>query len=98
MALYRYFKQHSKDKLPDPQCPLSIEVPSTSIVSANEEVRRVVSKEPAKKGPYAKFTAEQKAEIGKRAAEYGIVQRSIQISRKAAYALGRMLTPQKSRR
>ena len=73
MALYRYFKQHSNDELPDPQGPLSIEVPSTSIVSANEEVRRVVSKEPAKRGPYAKFTAEQRAEIGKRAAEYGIV-------------------------
>ena len=73
MALYRYFKQHSNDKLPDPQGPLSIEVPSTSVVSANEEVRRVVSKEPAKRGPYTKFTAEQTAEIGKRAADYGIV-------------------------
>ena len=29
----------------------------------------MVSKEPAKRGPYAKFTAEQTAEIGKRAAE-----------------------------
>ena len=39
--LYRYFKQqqHSDDdKLPDPQGPLSIEIPSTAIVSANEEV------------------------------------------------------------
>jgi hypothetical protein len=36
-------------------------------------VRCVVSKEPAKRGPYAKFTAEQSAEIGKRAAGYGIV-------------------------
>ena len=69
MALYRYFKQHSDDQLPDPQGPLSIEVPSTSIVSANEEVRHVVSKEPAKRGPYANFTAE----IGKRAVEYRIV-------------------------
>lgn len=74
MALYRYFKQHSNDKLPHPQGPLSIEIPSTAIVSANEEVRRVVSKEPAKKrGPYSKFSAEQRAAIGKRAAEYGIV-------------------------
>ena len=33
----------------------------------------MISEEPAKRGPYAKFTAEQRAEIGKRAAEYGIV-------------------------
>ena len=66
MALYRYLKQqqHSDDKLPDPQGPLSIEI--SAIVSANEEVRRVVSKESVKqRGPYAKFTAEQRAAIGK---------------------------------
>ena len=76
MALYRYFKQQSNinDKLPDPQGALSMKVPSTSIVSANEEVRHVVSKGPAqKRGSYTKFTAEQRGEIGKRAAEYGIV-------------------------
>ena len=75
MALYRYLKQqqHSDDKLPDPQGPLSIEISSTAIVSANEEVRRVVSKESVKqRGPYAKFTAEQRAAIGKRAAEHGV--------------------------
>ena len=68
-----YFKQHSNDKLCDPQGPLLIEVPSTSIISVNKEVRHVVSKEPAKSGPYAKFTAEQRAEIGMQAGEYGIV-------------------------
>ena len=72
-----------------------MEVPSTAIVSANKEVRHVVSKEPAKqRGPHVKFTAEQRAVIGKRAAEYGIVaaiwlsattQSCIPISRKPAY-------------
>ena len=42
MALYRYFKLHSmecNDRLPDPRDPLSLEIPSTSIVL--EKVRRV---------------------------------------------------------
>ena len=42
-------------------------------MSANEEVKHVVSQDPAKqRGPYVKFMAEQKAAIGKRAAEDGI--------------------------
>ena len=71
--MYRYFKLHSSDRLPDPMGPLSLEIPSTSIVSANEEVRRVASAEPSKqRGPYAKFTTEQRAVIGKQATEHGI--------------------------
>ena len=43
-----------------------MEIPSTAIVSANEEVRHVVSEEAAKqRGPYTKFTTEQRAAIGK---------------------------------
>ena len=85
MALYCYFKRHSDDKLPDPRGLLSIKIPSTSITSANVEVRHVVNQEPASRGPYAKFTAEpqivsftilslaeQRAVIGKRAAEHGV--------------------------
>ena len=60
-ALYRYFERHSDDKLPDPWGPLLINMPS----SANVKVRRVVSEEPASRGPYAKFTAVQRAVIGK---------------------------------
>ena len=74
MALYRYFKVHSADSiLPDPRGPLSKKVPSTAIASANEEVKSVVQ-QPAKRarGPYTKFTAEQRATIGKRAAEHGV--------------------------
>ena len=72
MVLYRYFKRHSDNKLPDPRGPLSIKIPSTSIASANVEVRDVVGQESASRGPYVKITAEQRAVIGKRAAEHGI--------------------------
>ena len=75
MALYRYLKQQSKDKLPDPRGPLSRKLPPASIASANKEVRRVIlDPEPVKgvKGLYTKLTAEQKAVIGKRAAEHGV--------------------------
>ena len=67
MALHRYFKT----KLPDPRGPLSKVVPSTSIASANGEVRRVLQ-QTQKRGTYAKLTADKKAEIGKRAAEHGV--------------------------
>ena len=74
MVLYRYFKVHSADSiLPDPRGPLSNKVPSTAIASANEV--KNVAQQPAKlraRGPYTKFTAEQRAAIGKRAAEHGI--------------------------
>ena len=61
--------------VPDPRGPLAKQVPSTSIVSANEEVKDVLAQgtEPTKRGAYAKFTPAQKAEIGKRAAEHGVV-------------------------
>ena len=73
MALYRYFKA-SDTKLPDPRGPLSKEVPSTAIAAANGEVKHVVELQRGKtRGPYTKFTPEQKAEIGKRAAEHGVV-------------------------
>ena len=50
------------------------EVPSTAIASANGEVKHVVKLQRGKtRGPYAKFTPEQKTEIGKRAAEHGVV-------------------------
>ena len=72
MALYWYFKVHSADSiLPDPQGPLSNKVPWTAIASANEV--KNVAQQPAKlraRSPYTKFTAEQRAAIGKRAAEH----------------------------
>ncbi len=65
-------RSHFYSKLPDAWGPLAKEVPSTSIASANEAVRRMVQQPTAKRGPYTKFTCEQKAEIGKRAAEHGV--------------------------
>ena len=52
MALYRYLEWHPDDELPDPRGSLSIKIPFTSIVSANVEVRPVVSQEPASRGSY----------------------------------------------
>ena len=66
-------------KLPDPLGPLSLSmaVPSSSIASANAEVRGVLEIEErttifAGKEAYTKVSAEIKAQIGKRAAEHGV--------------------------
>ena len=70
MALFCYFK---KD-LPDPHGPLAKSVPSSSIAAANSEVRSVLAKTTSnKRGNCEKYTPEQKAIIGKRAAEHGVV-------------------------
>ena len=76
MALFRYFDKAKKDNLPDPRGPLVRTVPSSSIAAANSEVRAVLESLPSggkKRGPYANYTAEQKALIEKRAAEHGVV-------------------------
>ena len=68
-------KQHFNDKLPDPQGPLLIKTKKTYLLpslNGGKGVRRVVSQEPASEGPYAKFTAKQKAVIGKRATKHGV--------------------------
>ena len=73
MTLYSYFKA-SDTKLPDPRGPLSKEVPSTAIAAANGEVNHMVKLQRGKtRGRYTKFIPEQKAEIGKQAAEHGVV-------------------------
>ena len=80
MALFRYFEKKSKYKLPNPSGPLSLSVPS-SISAANSKVGPLLD-EPAtasgivqtkKRGHYAKFTSEEKAMVGKWAAEHGVV-------------------------
>ena len=73
MALYRYFQAKTDAQLPDPRGPLSKELPSTAILCANREVTNVLQLQQTKsRGPYTKFTPEEKAEIGKRAAEHGV--------------------------
>ena len=73
MALYLYFNK--KENLPNPNGPLVQAVPSSSIEAANTNVRSVIESDPPrqKRGQYGKYTPEQKAMIGKRAAEHGMV-------------------------
>ena len=58
--------------LPDPLGLLSKTVPSTAIASANVEVWHMFEAQqatlPTKRGVYARFIPEEKAEVGKRAA------------------------------
>ena len=60
----------STAKLPDPRGPLSMTVPSSSIESANAEVKRVIETEESadrqKRGHYEKFSPELRFQIGKR--------------------------------
>ncbi len=79
MALFRYFATSADTVLPDPRGPLTRQIPSTAIASANGEVRQLLQAQQAaepvsatKRGSYVKFTPEQKAEVGKRAAEHGV--------------------------
>ena len=74
-GLYKYFKPtkpSSGSQLPEPDGHLSITVPSTSIVAANQEVSKVLATEKSasgssgskQRGTYAKYTPKQKATIG----------------------------------
>jgi hypothetical protein len=75
MSLFKYFQPSST--LPKPEGRLSTVVPSSSIAAANKEVKQVLDKADKpegnlKRGAYEYFTPEEKAQIGKRAAEYGV--------------------------
>ena len=73
MSLYKFFSRvgtGTSDNLTDPQGPL---IPSSSILAANAEVGKCGQTAAGKKrNHYAKFTSEQKAEIGHRAVEHGV--------------------------
>ena len=58
-----------------PNGPLAIAIPSSAISVANESVNVSLesNKKAAKRGVYQKLSAEKKAEIGKRAAEHGVI-------------------------
>ena len=74
MSLLKFFKP-SNSNLPQPEGCLATVMPSSSIMAANREVKKVLN-EPAesttRRGTYEYFTSEEKALIGKRAAEFGI--------------------------
>ena len=65
-------------KLPDPCGPLPTTVPSSSIESANAEVKQVIETEESsdrrKRGHCEKFSPEQRFQIGKHAAKNGVAE------------------------
>ena len=66
--------------MPDANGPLAITMPSGSITAANSSVTKVLEKQqkqaetkkPCTRGEYRIYTAEKRAQIGKRVAIYGI--------------------------
>ena len=61
--------------MPNPDDLLSERTPSAAICSANKEVKDLIDAKPSssrKRGPYQNYTDKEKAQIGKRAAEFGV--------------------------
>ena len=58
-----FFKPN--DGLPDLTGALCTSVPSTAIAQANQEVQNPISGDQQKRGPYKKYSAGLRAEIGK---------------------------------
>ena len=74
-GILKYFKKEESTQLPDPEGPLSIKIPSSSIVSANKHVEpllRATTEESCKRGQYDSFSEEEKAKIAKSACEIGV--------------------------
>ena len=75
--LFKYFTPEAKC-LPDPQCPLSKEIPSISITAANSEVEAAMQieetcgNEKKQCGHYQKHSPEIKAELGKYSSINGV--------------------------
>ena len=81
MALLRFFKP--VDGLPDPKGSLSISLPSGAIASANREVLELSASEVGKKrGPYKKYSPEERFEIGQYASNHGITAAARYFSRR----------------
>ena len=82
MALFHYFKRQNTE-LPDPHGPFAQSIPSSAIVATNSKVISVMKSGPSvgldahtskmKRCQYGKYCPEQKAMIGKRAGEHGVV-------------------------
>ena len=73
MALLKYLKL-KKSPLPDSEGPLSAHVTTKCIEGANKEVSSILNDDQSnKRSSYFKITPEQKAVIGRYAAESGIV-------------------------
>jgi len=74
LRFYKPCRKNSCDlALPNPTGSLSKKVDSSAIEEGNKEVTTVVTNTGGKQKPYVKLTPEQKATIGRYAAENGIV-------------------------
>ena len=63
MALLKYLVP--KDGLPDPKGSLSQSIPSRAIAAANDEVTKATSGAMNKRGPYRRYSPEERMEIGR---------------------------------
>lgn len=73
-SILQYYKRVPKGNLPNPDGTLSRVIPSAAIASANKEVRLLTeAARKSKRGPYHKYTPEQRADIGKYAVQHGVV-------------------------
>ena len=70
MALLKYLVP--KDGLPDPKGSLSQSIPSRAIAAANDEVTKATSGAMNKRGPYRRYSPEERMEIGRYASDHGI--------------------------
>lgn len=72
MSILDYFTTQSS--LPDSRGSLSQSLPSSAIAAANREVQRVIQEKRSKRrGPYRKYTSQEKAEIGGYAKKHSIM-------------------------
>ena len=81
MSLFNCFKRKkagAETLLPEPGGPLSLIIPSSRVEAVNSALKPLVEKacdeaSSSKRGGYEKFSADEKAAIGKRAAEHGVM-------------------------
>ena len=79
MALLRYLVP--REGLPDPKGSLSQAIPSCAIATANREVAQVTN-EAGKRGPYRKYSPQERLEIGRYASDHGTAAAARYFSRK----------------
>ena len=81
MALFRYFKQ--RDGFPDPKGSLSLAIPSQAISIANRKVTEATASY-KKRGPYKKYSPEERCQIGRCAGDHGVAAAARYFSRNVA--------------
>ena len=85
MVLYKYFHPQEQNNclLPKPDGPLSAVMPSSSILTANKEVKTILDCSndcKKKRGNYEHFSITDKGKIAKYAAENGVTAAIRQLS------------------